>query len=62
MTAGWVRPSRCVAGECVEVRATGDVVQVRDSKHPDQPPLAFTGAEWGAFVTAAKAGELDGPR
>jgi Domain of unknown function (DUF397). len=41
---------------CVEVN--GDipgVVAVRDSKNPDGPILAFTPAEWRAFLTELKA-------
>jgi len=41
---------------CVEV--TGGIpgtVAVRDSKDPDGPILAFTPAEWRAFLTELKA-------
>jgi len=47
-------------GNCVEVRELPDGGrQVRDSKDPGGPVLAFTSAEWDAFVAGAKAGEFD---
>jgi hypothetical protein len=60
----WTRASGCGNGSCVEVRFDGDTrtVSLRDSKHPDQPPLVFTLAEWAAFVKGATAGEFDAPR
>jgi hypothetical protein len=35
------------------------VVAVRDSKDPDGPKLAFSHADWRAFVAGVKAGEFD---
>lgn len=32
---------------------------VRDSKDPDGPTLAFTAAEWAAFIAGVKDGEFD---
>lgn len=46
-------------GQCVQVRDRGDTVDVRDSKNPDGPTLAFSPAEWLAFIQGAKAGEFD---
>ena len=50
-------------GNCVEVSATRDASDVlylmRDSKDPDGPKLAFTGAEWDAFLRGVKDGEFD---
>jgi hypothetical protein len=58
-------------GGRVEVSATADtataphkanedlLVLVRDSKDPDGPKLAFTTAEWDAFLAGAKDGEFD---
>lgn len=43
-------------GDCVEVAALGNVVAVRDSKHPEGPKLIFTRATWSAFVTDLKNG------
>jgi hypothetical protein len=36
-------------------------VQVRDSKDPDGPVLAFTRREWEAFLAGCKDGEFDLP-
>jgi Domain of unknown function (DUF397) len=58
-------------GTCVEVTATRDsraaphkagedvLYLMRDSKDPDGPKLAFTGAEWDAFLSGVKDGEFD---
>jgi len=58
---GWRKLAGCVSGECVEV-STHDgqpYVLVRDSKDPDGPALAFSPAEWDAFLDGAKRGEFD---
>jgi hypothetical protein len=34
---------------------------MRDTKDPDGPVLAFTAAEWEAFVAGVKDGEFDLP-
>ncbi|MGW4637539.1 DUF397 domain-containing protein [Sphaerisporangium sp. NPDC004334] len=48
-------------GNCVEVASNlPGLVGVRDSKNPGGPQLAFTPAEWSAFVTGLKARTLDG--
>ncbi|MFC3997012.1 DUF397 domain-containing protein [Nocardiopsis sediminis] len=39
------------SGNCVEVADTPTLHAVRDSKTPGQPPLAFSHAEWQAFLT-----------
>ncbi|WP_063727781.1 DUF397 domain-containing protein [Streptomyces sp. RTd22] len=39
--------------DCVEVAASVGRVHVRDSKDRQGPQLAFTPAEWSAFVTYA---------
>jgi predicted secreted Zn-dependent protease len=54
----WRRSRQCSAGSCVEVAATGEAILVRDSKNLDVPPLAFTRAEWEAFVAGVKAGDF----
>jgi len=61
MTIGPWRKSRFSDnGSCVEVaEAPGDARLVRDSKDPAGPVLAFTSAEWAAFVQGVKAGEFD---
>jgi hypothetical protein len=46
-------------GAYVEVAEQGDQHLMRDSKDPAGPVLAFTQAEWAAFIAGAKAGEFD---
>lgn len=53
------RSSVCGSATCVEVDTDTEQVSVRDSKNPDQPPLAFTREEWAAFVAGVKRGEFD---
>lgn len=71
----WRKSSRSGTngGSCVEVTvAEGDANPIathkadseklylmRDSKNPDGPVLAFTPAEWDAFVGGVKDGEFD---
>jgi hypothetical protein len=46
-------------GNCVEIaRNLPGIVALRDSKHPDRPPLVFSAAEWEAFFRGAKSGEF----
>jgi transcriptional regulator with XRE-family HTH domain len=46
-------------GQCVEVRRTGDTVQMRDSKDRGGPVVSFTVAQWASLVEAAHRGDLD---
>ena len=46
-------------GECVEVRLTPLVVQVRNSKDRAGPVVEFTHPEWRAFLAGAREGEFD---
>ena len=49
-------------GNCVEVAdGTNDTIRVRDSMNPG-PVLAFTAAEWDAFVGAVRGGSNRGNR
>jgi len=50
-------------GSCVEVgRISPDRIGVRDTKdNGGGPILFFTGAEWDAFIAAAKSGQFDNP-
>nr|WSX76825.1 DUF397 domain-containing protein [Streptomyces sp. NBC_00899] len=43
------------SSDCVEVAACPETVHVRDSKDKEGPRLAFTPAEWSAFVAYAHA-------
>lgn len=58
----WIKSSRSgAAGHCVQVFTPGnaDGVLVRNSKRVAEPSIAFTAAEWEAFVAGVKAGEFD---
>ncbi len=59
---GWDRSSFCnpCCSNCVEVRRSGDGIEVRDSKDPGGGTLLFTQEEWVAFVAGVKAGEFGG--
>jgi hypothetical protein len=58
----WKKSTRSgSSGNCVEVAATGDLILVRHSKNPSGPALAFTVAEWAAFLAGVRAGEFDSP-
>jgi hypothetical protein len=60
--ASWVKSSRSgpYSDNCVEVTGLdGPLIAVRDSKNPDGEVLAFTPAEWDAFVDAARSGEFN---
>lgn len=46
-------------GSCVEVRSTGDAVEVRDTKDRQGPVLRFNSDSWTQFVAAVKNGEFD---
>lgn len=44
---------------CVEVATNlPGIVAIRDSKHPDGPPLVVTPPNWTAFIGAMKAGNF----
>jgi hypothetical protein len=55
----WVRSSRCVAGDCVEVRRSLDGVAMRDSKDVGAGILSFEAGAWSAFLTDLRAGTFD---
>ncbi len=56
----WRKSSRSGGnGQCVEVRRTGDTVEVRDTKDRTGPSLRFTVQEWAAFTGGTKDGEFD---
>ncbi len=45
-------------GDCVEVAELPDLVAMRDSKDPAGTALAVTRAQWRAFVSTVRSGEL----
>jgi hypothetical protein len=55
----WRRASRCGTNACVEVAEIDGSRFLRDAKDPNGAVLAFSPAEWAAFLSAAKAGEFD---
>jgi hypothetical protein len=60
LTAEWRKSSYSSSNaNCVEVRASADGVDVRDTKDREGPSLGFTPDEWRAFIAGAKAGEFD---
>ena len=48
------------SGSCVEVaELPGDMIAVRNSRHPSGPALVYTRAEVAAFVAGVKSGQFD---
>jgi Domain of unknown function (DUF397) len=61
-TVHWTKSSASggTGGACVETTSIKeDEILVRNSRDPEGPILAFTKAEWVAFIIGAKAGEFD---
>jgi hypothetical protein len=60
LTSEW-RKSTHSGGEgaCVEVRRTGDRIEVRDTKDRSGPVLGFTEKEWTAFTEGVRHDEFD---
>ncbi|MFE5580550.1 DUF397 domain-containing protein [Kitasatospora sp. NPDC056531] len=46
------------SADCVEVRATGGLVEIRESDRPEAI-VRTTPRKWAAFVRGVKAGEFD---
>lgn len=46
-------------GECVEVAELPGRMAMRDSKDPTGPVLAFTNAEWSAFLSGIRVADFD---
>ncbi|MEU1617576.1 DUF397 domain-containing protein [Streptomyces sp. NPDC005722] len=60
-TNAWTKSTRSQGnGACVEVASrTSSAVDVRDSKDPDGPTLAFSPDAWTAFVADIGHGTYD---
>ncbi|MGH3853825.1 MAG: DUF397 domain-containing protein [Pseudonocardiaceae bacterium] len=61
---GWFTSSYSMGGSanCVEVNLAPDAVYVRHSQHPGDAVIRYTHAEWDAFTSSVKTGELDPDR
>jgi hypothetical protein len=58
--SAWIKATRSGnSGNCVEMRRSGTLVEVRDSKDRTGPVLQIAGEEFTAWLDAAKQGELD---
>jgi hypothetical protein len=57
--AVWIKSSRSVLDNCVEVAFVDDAIAVRDSKNPTGGVLLYNRAEWDAFIGGVKDGEFD---
>jgi hypothetical protein len=55
----WRKSTASGGSECVEVALVGPFVLVRQSERPAEPPLAFSRAQWAAFLIGARNGEFD---
>ena len=57
----WIKASASGgSGNCVEMRQHDDAVEVRDTKaHGEGPTLAFSKAEFAAWLDGAKNNEFD---
>ena len=59
-TTPWIKASRSANNnDCVELRRSGDVVQVRDSKDTAGPVLSFSRSGLAAWLDGAKRGDFD---
>ena len=54
----WTKSSFSGTANCVEVAVAGDSVLLRDTKDRAGAVLAFTTAEWQAFLLGVNAGEF----
>ena len=55
----WRKATASASGNCVEVAVDGDTVLLRDTKDQGNGAvLAFTEAEWQAFLTGVEAREF----
>lgn len=54
----WLRSTKCVGGECVEVMRLDGTVAMRDSKRPEDGVLQFDSGAWSRFVEAVRDGQF----
>jgi hypothetical protein len=55
----WRVARACNSGECVRVAAYGDEIVVGSTTQPDGPVIAYSRAEWAAFVQGIRQGDFD---
>ena len=59
-TSDWIKSTRSgQSGQCVEMKAAGGNVHIRDSKAPNDGRLTMPPVAFGDLLYAAKTGELD---
>jgi hypothetical protein len=58
-SARWRKSRSSSETNCVEVALVDGVIGVRDSKNPSGPVLAFTWAEWTAFLSGVRGNEFE---
>jgi hypothetical protein len=55
----WIKASMSMpSGACIELAADGELIALRNSRHPDVI-LHYTSDELAAFLDGAKRGEFD---
>ncbi|WP_407951690.1 DUF397 domain-containing protein [Plantactinospora veratri] len=52
----WVRSTKSIEGNCIEVAVTSGGVLVRDSKDEQGPTLYFRRGMWQGFIGGVRAG------
>jgi hypothetical protein len=55
----WRVSRTCDGGACVMVARYEDSVLFGNTSQPDDPKIAYTGAEWKEFITGVKHGDFD---
>jgi len=57
--ASWKKASQCGSSACVEVRADGGTILVRDANDRHGPRLAFDLQAWAEFCDGLRKGRFD---
>lgn len=57
--AEWRKSTASSSGECAEVAFAAGAVLMRHSQSASGPTLAFSHAEWTAFLAGVRNGEFD---
>jgi Domain of unknown function (DUF397) len=55
----WRRSTLCATADCVEVRISGNDVNVRSSREQHNLMLRFDRSEWMEFIVGVRNGEFD---